>query len=238
MANTRTDVVAAARAERGTTESPAGSNRQKYGKAYGFDGVPWCAIYLSVILAQVGNRSGYRFASTAASVAWARRAGRLRSVSDARAGDIVVRLYTPTTGHTGLVVANEGGTLVTVEGNTSGGNDRDGGSVQERRRSSSWWGYCIGMDYDGAASSPPPPAPGHEHPTSGPPFPGRVLRRGVQGADVRTWQQKMKDRGWSRMAVDGDYGPTSADLCTQFQREKGLEADGEVGNLTWTATFR
>lgn len=28
----------------GYTENPPGSNQTKYGLAYGFDGVPWCAI--------------------------------------------------------------------------------------------------------------------------------------------------------------------------------------------------
>jgi hypothetical protein len=53
---------------------------------------------------------------------------------------------------------------------------------------------------------------------------------------VRVWQQKMKDRGWS-LGVDGCYGPESENVCRQFQAEKGLSVDGDVGPKTWEATW-
>jgi len=152
MANTRTDALAVARSQKGVKESPPQSNNVLFSRWYKLRG-PWCAMYLSWVLDQVGNRSGYRFASTAASVAWARRAGKLRPVKDARPGDIVVRLYTPSTGHTGMVAAVEGRTTVTLEGNTSPSNSRDGGEVMERRRSTGWWQYCIGIDYQPALTT-------------------------------------------------------------------------------------
>jgi peptidoglycan hydrolase-like protein with peptidoglycan-binding domain len=55
--------------------------------------------------------------------------------------------------------------------------------------------------------------------------------------DVQPWQQKMRDRGWHEMIVDGDYGPISKDICLAFQREKGLGVDGYVGPETWNATW-
>lgn len=54
--------------------------------------------------------------------------------------------------------------------------------------------------------------------------------------DVRTWQAKMRDRGWN-LAVDQDFGPGSEDVCKKFQREKGLAADGLVGPNTWNKTW-
>jgi hypothetical protein len=69
-----------------------------------------------------------------------------------------------------------------------------------------------------------------------PPFPGRVLERGVKGDDVRTWQARMAERGW-KIAVDGDFGPGSDDVCRKFQAEKGLAVDGKVGPQTWAATW-
>lgn len=85
----------------------------------------------------------------------------------------------------------------------------------------------------GKPSTPkPPPAP--------PAFPGRLLQhtphRLIRGADVRTWQQRMRDRGW-RITVDGVYGPQSADVCKRFQREKRLQVDGIVGPITWRASW-
>jgi peptidoglycan hydrolase-like protein with peptidoglycan-binding domain len=74
-----------------------------------------------------------------------------------------------------------------------------------------------------------------------PPFPGRLLKftEGqplMQGEDVRTWQARMRVRGF-HIDVDGFYGRQSKSVATQFQQEKGLEVDGIVGRQTWTAAF-
>jgi hypothetical protein len=53
---------------------------------------------------------------------------------------------------------------------------------------------------------------------------------------VRTWQQQMRSRGW-KLAADGCYGPESEATCRQFQSEKGLEVDGDVGPKTWRAAW-
>lgn len=53
---------------------------------------------------------------------------------------------------------------------------------------------------------------------------------------AKQWQQRMKDRGW-KITVDGLYGPQSKAICTAFQKEKGLAADGIVGPNTWNAAF-
>lgn len=73
-----------------------------------------------------------------------------------------------------------------------------------------------------------------------PAWPGRLLRYPpvTTGDDVRRWQAKMHDRGWTRMQVDGKYGPISVDLCRQFQQGHGLHVDGIVGPRTWDATWR
>jgi hypothetical protein len=157
---TRTATVALALTQVGTSESPPGSNRQKYGVWYGFNGVPWCAIYVSWVLAHAGNTSGYRFASTAVSVSWARQRGRLVPLSYARPGDVLVKLYSGTSGHTGMATdAPAGGRVRTVEGNTSDANDRDGGSVMHRDRSLDYWHYCIRLDYPADAPAPTPAPP-------------------------------------------------------------------------------
>ena len=58
----------------------------------------------------------------------------------------------------------------------------------------------------------------------------------MSGADVRQWQQQMANRGW-RLGVDGIYGNESKNICTSFQREKGLAVDGMVGPQTWAASW-
>lgn len=83
--------------------------------------------------------------------------------------------------------------------------------------------------------SPPPPAPS----PVGPPWPGRYIkltRPYMTGVDVRTWQSRMKVRGWN-ITLDGVYGRQSADICRQFQADKSIGVDGVVGPVTWMAAW-
>jgi hypothetical protein len=85
----------------------------------------------------------------------------------------------------------------------------------------------------------PDPAPGLRWPDdSGPPWPGRELKQPptMKGPDVRQWEKQMKARGW-KIGVDGDYDASDEAICRQFQAEKGLEVDGEVGPVTWRAAW-
>jgi hypothetical protein len=90
----------------------------------------------------------------------------------------------------------------------------------------------------GQTPTAPGPAPPPTPPGKAPPFPGRLLRYPptMAGADVRTWQQRMRARGWT-IDVDGAYGPGSANVCRNFQREKHLGVDGIVGPKTWAAAW-
>jgi lysozyme len=77
-------------------------------------------------------------------------------------------------------------------------------------------------------------------PPSGTAWGGRVLvwprTPAVAGADVRAWQERMRELGFG-VDVDGVYGPQSKGACQSLQRERGLTADGIVGRATWDATF-
>ncbi|RBQ16089.1 N-acetylmuramoyl-L-alanine amidase [Spongiactinospora rosea] len=79
------------------------------------------------------------------------------------------------------------------------------------------------------------PDPGDE---KAPKWPGRVLKFPpiMRGDDVRTWQARMRERGWS-LDVDGAYGPRSREVCESFQREKDLSVTGAVDQVTWVATW-
>ena len=55
-------------------------------------------------------------------------------------------------------------------------------------------------------------------------------------SDLKRWQQRMKDRGWS-ITPDGLYGPRTATVARKFQAEKKLAVDSLVGRKTWDAAW-
>ena len=55
-------------------------------------------------------------------------------------------------------------------------------------------------------------------------------------ADLKRWQAQMRKRGWS-LTADGLYGPTTAKVARQFQRDKRLAQDGLIGKQTWDAAW-
>lgn len=63
-------------------------------------------------------------------------------------------------------------------------------------------------------------------------------------AELKQWQQRMKDRGWP-ITVDGLYGfkgdttprGNTAEVTVAFQKEKGLTPDGLIGPKTWEAAW-
>ncbi len=76
-------------------------------------------------------------------------------------------------------------------------------------------------------------------PAGAPAWPGRYLMKGpppMRGDDVRAWQTRMTKRGW-HLPVTGVYNARTADVCEQFQKEKGLFVDGVVGVDTWNAAW-
>lgn len=64
------------------------------------------------------------------------------------------------------------------------------------------------------------------------PTPQGSLKLGSKGDDVKTVQRKLKELGFYRGSVDGDYGEGTEDAVKRFQEQYGLEADGKVGKYT------
>lgn len=119
--------------ELGAMESPAGSNRTKYGQWYGWNGVPWCMIFVQWCFHQAGRPLPYRTASCSALLSWYRDNQRERIVSHPRPGDIAIYRFS----HTGIVESAAGTTATAIEGNTSPGetgSQSNGGGVFRRTR--------------------------------------------------------------------------------------------------------
>lgn len=139
MAMTANDILRVARGEIGVTESPAGSNRQKYGAAYGMNGVPWCVIFCWWCFREAGASAlfygGGKTASCSQYIAWAKKAGQWIT-GDYKPGDLVFFDFNPKAGdgvdHIGIVESWDGRTLVTIEGNTSMTSQDNGGAVMRR----------------------------------------------------------------------------------------------------------
>ena len=131
-------VLDTARAEIGTTEYPAGSNRTKYGRAYGMDGVPWCMIFVWWCFNAAGAGElfydGGKTASCNQYVTWAKRAGQWIT-EDFRAGDIIFLDFDkyPDADHVGIVESTTLEYVVTIEGNTSANGSQDNGGAVMRK---------------------------------------------------------------------------------------------------------
>lgn len=110
-----------------------------------------------------------------------------------------------------------------------------------------------GMPVSGAAATTPAKPTSKPKPTTTSKAPAFPLPRGsyfgpksgpaasVSGyyshrADLKRWQAQMRKRGWS-LTADGLYGPTTAKVARQFQKEKGLPVDGLIGAATWAAAW-
>ncbi len=134
-------LITIARAEVGYTETPPNSNKTKYGKWFGFDGVAWCGMFVSWVfdragapLGNIGFTKGFAGCQTA--VAYFRKHGLL--VSDPLPGDVVFYDFNGDGryDHTGIYVRKVSATqFEAVEGNTSLTNQSNGGQVMLRKRS-------------------------------------------------------------------------------------------------------
>ena len=128
------ELLKIAAGELGTKESPAGSNRTKYGQWYGWNGVPWCMIFVQWCFQQAGTPLPCRTASCSALLRWYQANQRERVVSQPRPGDIAIYRF----GHTGIVEHAAGSSATAIEGNTSpgqSGSQDNGGGVFRRTRS-------------------------------------------------------------------------------------------------------
>jgi hypothetical protein len=59
----------------------------------------------------------------------------------------------------------------------------------------------------------------------------QVLRRGMQGEQVKTLQYLLKEAGFD-VTIDGDFGRTTQRALIKFQKKNQLTADGQAGPKT------
>lgn len=134
-------VLNCARAELGNTESPAGSNRTKYGSWYGLDGQPWCVMFVMWVFHAVGLQAllPVKTASCGTLMRAAQEAG-CWVTSGFQPGDVVVYDFPggARTDHCGIVESVTVSGVVAIEGNTSqAGSQSNGGQVCRKTRTNS-----------------------------------------------------------------------------------------------------
>jgi hypothetical protein len=137
--------------ELGITESPAGSNDNKYGRWYGMNYQPWCAMFVTWCFENSGDSpsfvqgSRYSYCPYIVDDARNRRYG-LSTTDDPIPGDVVLYdwAYDTIYDHVGIFEEDlGGGSFSAIEGNTSTSNNSNGGQVMRRTRSRSGQGTCF-----------------------------------------------------------------------------------------------
>lgn len=131
----------------GKKERPYGSNKTEFGRWFGVDGVPWCNTFVSYCFANGAKYvicAGFRGAGVypngctyvPTTEAWLRATGMWKGRTRPMPGDIAIFNWDAgVPDHIGIVEEDlGGGTFHSLEGNTSVGNDSNGGQVMRRLR--------------------------------------------------------------------------------------------------------
>ena len=138
-------VIDIARRYIGTKESPPNSNNvifntAYYGRAVSGSAYPWCAAFVWYVFREAGLShlyfGGERTAHCNTLLTFARRHGLFHS-SGYRPGDLALFDWSgrrTNAQHIGIITEVRANSVVTIEGNTSVGNDSNGGMVMERVR--------------------------------------------------------------------------------------------------------
>lgn len=147
--------------------------------------------------------------------------------------------------HIGVVEKVEDGKVVTIEGNTSDMVARrtyalGSGSIAGYGRPK--WSVVADMPQDSSGSSSPGSSGSSSQTVSPQPVQPQkraILREGMRGTDVREMQEDLIKLGYGKYlepdGADGDFGRNTRKAVKQFQTDHKLEADGEVGPLTFAA---
>jgi cell wall-associated NlpC family hydrolase len=149
-AGKRRKMLAEAVSHLGEKESPFGSNICRFSKWYGLTG-PWCAMFVSYCGVRAGltafeRASHWAYCPYMVSDALAGRNGlRARGKNEApQPGDIVLFDWggDGVADHVGIFERGSRSSFSSIEGNTSVGNDSNGGEVMRRQRSSNVRLFC------------------------------------------------------------------------------------------------
>lgn len=209
---------------------------------------PWCdlftdAAFLSVFGLVTGAAMTYQTVGNGSalcrtSAAYFREHGAF--VKRPEPGDVVFFYVGGEINHQGIVIRVDGGSVFTVEGNSSDMVAERCYSVSDGRIAGYGrprWELTTIEEYgkpdstaESPAEEPKPDTPGF---TLTPP----TIRCGMSGPWVSAMQAALKWHGFSLgfWGVDGDFGATTEKALRAFQESRGIAVDGVCGPQTWAA---
>ncbi len=238
----------------GTRES--GNNWNKYAedpdmtKLLGWyaQNQPWCnifcnAAFISVFGLEIGSAMIYQTIGSGsalcrASAQFFKDHGAFTNSPEP--GDIVFFYSGGDINHQGIVMRVSGGTVSTIEGNSSDAvssrNYRSGDPSIAGYGRPNW---SLAGNSTVITSSPTKPASkssAEQYVTIKVP----VLRIGAKSSAVASMQSMLKINKLSLgpSGVDGDFGPSTASALKTFQSRNGLTSDGICGQKTWEALYK
>ena len=208
------------------------------------NGFAWCDVFVDYLFvksfgADVGRRMVCQPLQSAGagclySAQYYKQAGRW--VTYPQPGDQIFFSYAPGEySHTGIVESVANGMVNTIEGNTSDmvarrsyplssssivGHGRPNWDLVAESSADDF--YDVSIDVQDTASSG---------------YVTVVYRKGSTGAAVHEYQEKLQRLGYDlgRWGADGDFGADTYNAVVKFQRDHGLDADGEIGPMTMEA---
>jgi surface antigen len=222
-------VIQVARSQLGYREGR--NNDTKYGRWYGANHQPWCAMFVSWIAAATGATAIIpKHAYTPSGAKWFKDRGRWGTRPRIGAivyfnfpGDGVDRIS-----HVGIVEkVNADGSIITIEGNTNDSGSREGNGVYRKQRKVGIVGY--GYPAYATATTPFPLPADHAFGRGGR---GNTLvhdgtRSTQDAASVKRIQRKLGGK------VTGFYGPLTHARMVARQIAWGWKPNGRVGIKAW-----
>lgn len=204
---------------------------------------PWCAAFVSAVGQACGASDVIlpecacdpMIALYKAAGRWVEDDGYIPSPGDIIMydwGDSGAGDCTGSADHVGIVESCDGSSITVIEGNISDAVGRRTLAVNGRYIR----GFCL-PGYDGETGASgigvvvPNPGTSSAVGDSFSPRQVRYLRRGMTGEDVRALQLLLIGRGYGvgGDGADGDFGRATLAALVAYQRDKGLDADGELG---------
>lgn len=193
-------------------------------------GSSWCADFVSCVFREAGHPlppidRPYGFINCGSAVNWGRAHAMWSASGKYSPGDVVIFGGNQ---HTGIVISDDGTTLVTIEGNTSPdgstGSQTNGGGVYVKHRPHGPWVTGV------LTMSKVLDQPEIAHPVvAKDPVPAKAVLQVTGTADKAT---KMALQRWLGVYPDGVWGSKTA---AALQKRQGISVDGVWGPNTTRA---